>query len=199
MSFKKNKFEVIRKAISAEMLEYINYNVDILSEAAIRLKPPTPLNPYPYEDETVTKSFSWYSPLYAEALLKYLKPQISNVVDKNLVETYSYTRIYYNGAELSRHTDRPSCEYSITLCCKKTKDWPIYFETEDSTQVSVELNDGDLIVYKGDVLPHWRDLYEGNYHHQVFLHYVDINGKHGQMEEYDRRPCLGLSSNDRIR
>jgi hypothetical protein len=199
MTFKENNFEIVRKAISNDVLEYININIDVFTEMSLRNRPPTPLNPFPYGDIQTPESFSFYAPLYAESLLKYLKPLVSNIVDKNLVETYSYMRVYYNDAELERHVDRPSCEYSVTLCCKKTKDWPIFFETKDNIDISIELEEGDLIVYKGDLLPHWRESYEGDLHYQIFLHYVDINGKYGKMEEYDRRPCLGLSSNDRIR
>ena len=41
----------------------------------------------------------------------------------------------------------------------------------------INLKPGDGVIYKGHDIEHWREPYEGDYHMQVFLHYVDANGK----------------------
>ncbi len=41
---------------------------------------------------------------------------IGKIVGKNLVPQYTYARIYKNGSVLERHSDRPECQYSVTLC-----------------------------------------------------------------------------------
>jgi hypothetical protein len=46
---------------------------------------------------------------------------------------------------------------------------------------SVSLNKGDAIIYKGCDVEHWREPFNGDYHMQVFLHYVD---KHGKYSDY---------------
>ena len=51
---------------------------------------------------------------------------------------------------------------------------------------------GDMLIYRGDVVEHWREPLWGNNHAQVFLHY---NEKEGQYNiPYDGRPLLGMPS-----
>ena len=69
--------------------------------------------------------------------------------------------------------------------------WPIWFEDSDGKKVSVELQPGDMVIYKGCELDHWREPFKGKNHAQVFLHYNDETGKDGQ-QKYDGRWCLGL-------
>ena len=64
----------------------------------------------------VANSFAYYGSLASDSVLVLLKPLIEEKVGKRLHPTYSYLRIYYKDADLKRHTDRPSCEYSATLC-----------------------------------------------------------------------------------
>ena len=198
-SFEKDYFELIKGAISEELVEYVSDCFNIHEKTSLKYRPPTPLNPYPYGDNQCPNSFSWYASMYSESMLKYLKNKISTVVKKDIVETYSYVRIYYNQSILKRHKDRPSCEYSATLCIKKSTEWPIFFEKLNGETVSIDLNPGDMIVYKGDILNHWRDIYCGDYHQQIFLHYVDMNGLYAKSNEYDGRPMLGLSNTEKIR
>ena len=49
---------------------------------------------------------------------------------------------------------------------------------------------GDMIIYRGCELEHWREPYWGKNHAQVFLHY---NEKGGQYDiPNDGRPILGM-------
>lgn len=101
---------------------------------------------------------------------------VSSIYGDMLIPTYTYARWYKNGGTLERHSDRPSCEISITLNLKKDRDWPIYIETPSGKTASVELEQGDAMMYLGSYAKHWRDkITDGNIV-QVFLHYVDING-----------------------
>jgi hypothetical protein len=199
MSFDIDNYEVIRNCISSELVDFVSVCFDIQEKVGLRYRPPTPLNPYPYGDSQTPNSFAWYGSLHGDAMLRYLKPKISDVVGKQLVETYSYFRIYYNGAMLEKHVDRPSCEYSASICLKKSSNWTFMLENFEKQTVEIELNPGDMIVYKGDVLPHWREKHTGDLHYQLFIHYVDVNGPFGKQNEYDGRPVLGLGPNEKIR
>ena len=113
-----------------------------------------------------------------------------------LVPCYSYTRIYKYGDELKRHKDRPSCEISCTMNLGGDT-WPIFLEPsgeENKEGISVILNPGDILVYKGQLLEHWREPFQGYECTQVFLHYNNKNGPLGETNLYDRRPVLGLPS-----
>ena len=199
MSFQTKKYEVIRQAFSSDLLEFIQLNCDIHEQCMTYYRQPTPENPYPFGDPQSPNSYAWYGSIHGDALISLLKPKLSEITGKKLIETYSYWRAYYNGAILEKHKDRPSCEYSATICIKKGSiDWPIYFETEDGQEVGVELEPGDLIVYKGDHLSHWRDPYQGDRHVQIFVHYIDSEGLYKDTNVYDSRPRLGLDSGQKI-
>ena len=49
-------------------------------------------------------------------------------------------------------------------------------------------------VYSGCDLEHWRDTFNGNICHQVFLHYNHVDGPFAEKNRYDGRPSLGLPS-----
>jgi len=194
MTFKENKYQIIRNALSRDLINYININFEIHENANYFFRQPTLENPYPFGDGQSPNSFSWYSSIHSEAVLQFLKPTIEQITDTQLYESYSYARNYYRGAILEKHIDRPSCEYSATICISKDADWGICIENVDGDVAEIELYPGDMIVYRGDLLRHWRNPYQGKTHRQLFLHYVDANGKY-QNYKFDDRPMLGLPPN----
>jgi hypothetical protein len=101
---------------------------------------------------------------------------VSKLLGEEVLPTYTYARLYKNGSILERHRDRPACEISITLNLAKDVDWPIYFQRPDNSELSVELNPGDAILYLGCQADHWRNKFEGKEHVQLFLHYVRADG-----------------------
>jgi hypothetical protein len=125
----------------------------------------------------------------------------------NLIPTYSYARIYEKGSILKRHKDRPSCEISTTLNLGGDA-WPIFIDPTGSNNVideyknimkpnapagiKVDLEPGDMLVYSGCELEHWREEFTGNICAQVFLHYNHVNGQFKDNNLYDKRPLLGL-------
>ena len=193
--FKKKNYEVVRKAISKDMVQYLQVASKMHRECIEHNLPPSSSNPYPFNDGQSENSFSWYGPLHSEALLPFLEPLMSKVTGKKLLTSYSYTRTNFNCAIIPKHQDRESCEYSASLCIKKDVDWPFwieYFENGKSRQVSVELDCGDMLVYKGDILSHWREEFTGKEHVQIFLHFVDSEGPYAKSNFLDGRSKLGL-------
>ena len=49
-----------------------------------------------------------------------------------------------------------------------------------------------MLVYKGKLLEHWRDVFKGEDCAQVFLHYNNIATKGSKENIYDCRTHLGL-------
>ena len=151
-----------------------------------------------FEDKQAPGSYSLYGDPLMDALLQNSTDFVSNVINKELIPTYSYWRMYITNNELKRHKDRESCEFSTTLCLgydsSNVKDdnynWPIYIKTHGGKEKCVNLNTGDMVIYKGCDVEHWRNVYKGLNHAQVFLHYNEKNGKHGI--KYDDREFLGI-------
>ena len=136
--------KVIRNAITKETCEFISLNMDLLFH----------LVDYP-KDEYVSNSTGYYAPIFLESLLIHLQPLVEKTVSKKLYPSYSYGRIYYNNSILEKHKDRPPSEYGVSLCISKDIDWTIYFE-EDGKAIPYNLNETDMIVYKGMEYNHWR-------------------------------------------
>jgi hypothetical protein len=115
-----------------------------------------------------------YQP-FLNILCKKIK-NISDVMEESMLPTYTYARLYKNSEILEKHTDRPSCEISITLHLGGDHEWPIWMTKPNGEEVSIELKPGQAIMYQGMVSPHWRDEFEGTEYGQVFLHYVRGEG-----------------------
>jgi|TARA_E500000318_G_C3565808_1_gene215575 hypothetical protein len=129
-----------------------------------------------------------YSDKVFEALIMSKKNLMEELTNKKLMPTYSYWRMYTLGNSLKMHTDRPSCEYSVSVMISSDKTpWPFVAGDREYIQ-----KPGDAVVYKGCELPHGRPTaFEGDHHAQVFLHYIDVDGPH-QDWAFDSKPCLGL-------
>ena len=143
--------------------------------------------------EQVPNAHAKYADPAMETLMLHMHPQLEEITGLKLHPTYSFFRVYRNGHELTKHTDRPSCEISTTISFKYNYDsdkfqWPIYMAGNE-----VNLNPGDMVVYRGMELEHWRNplVYdEPVWHVQAFLHYVDANGPNADWK-YDRRKTPG--------
>ena len=146
-----------------------------------------------FDDSQAMGEYSKYGDLIFETLLLGKRKELSEMTQINLVPQYSYYRLYAEGSELVKHTDRISCEISVSLCLGYNShyNWPLYFEDKDGKEISVYLEPGDMVIYKGSELTHWRNPFKGENHAQVFLHYNDLNGQYGDTK-YDGRKGLGL-------
>ena len=142
-----------------------------------------------------------------ETLMMKALPVMEKHTELKLLPTYTYTRAYKKGDVLRRHKDRPSCQISTTLHLGG-EEWPIYIDPTGSDNVideykgilkpnapqgnRVDLKIGDMLVYSGCELEHWRKPFEGNVCVQTFLHYNDVDGRFGKENIFDKRPMLGI-------
>lgn len=124
----------------------------------------------------LTQTTTGDSFFYKDPLFQFLLNDKKHVVESNtnlkLHSTYSFWRCYTYDSELKKHTDRPSCEISVTVNIDSDKtEWPIFIGGD-----SITLNPGDGVIYKGCDVEHWREVFKGDYQIQAFLHYVNANG-----------------------
>ena len=203
MSFKKNKYTVIRQAISKDLASFIaNYfsmqkQVYDTCRAARYFSPfETILGYYEAENEQIPNTYSQYSNMAMETLLLKCQPDMEKATGLKLYPAYTYARIYKKGDELKRHKDRFSCEISTTMNIAGD-DWPIYLEPSGETGkkgIKVDLKQGDMLVYSGCELEHWREKFKGKECIQVFLHYNNRKTRGSRDNMFDKRPHLGLPS-----
>jgi len=194
MTFEKNKYEVVNNAISKEHARQCAIEFQMHYEYLHHITKGE-INDTQGDGQVPMFSYTSYAPYFGEALLVLLKPRIEQVVNKKLFPCYSYARIYFPGATMKIHTDRPSCEFSATLTLDVDGEvWPIYFLDLKKKRKELILDVGTMVVYKGDELEHWRSTMNGKItktQTQVFLHYVDANGPNKD-HIYDKRPFLGF-------
>ena len=103
--------------------------------------------------------------------------EVTNLVEEQVLPTYTYARIYKNGEVLNRHRDRPACEISLTLNIGGDAPWDIGIQKTNGEEVTLNLKQGDAMLYLGCTADHWRGTpFSGQNYSQVFLHYVRSNG-----------------------
>ena len=209
--FKKNHFLVIKEAVDPKVANFV-YNYFLMKKQVARTFFDTRYtSPFTTEfgvwnDEQVPDTYSHYADTAMETLLLSVQPKMEKLTGLKLNPTYSYARIYKKGDILHRHKDRFSCEISTTMNLGGD-DWPIYLENEknvgepddkkytaSSTNKGkkITLKPGDMLVYKGTILEHWREVFLGENCAQVFLHYNDVSSKDADKNIFDGRPHLGL-------
>ena len=212
MSFKTKKYQVIRQALSKELANFI-FNYMMLQRDAVdfmvKNQKVNPYNPFigTRVDKQVPGAYSKYGDWVMETLLMYMIPIMKAKTGMELLPTYSYTRLYEKGNILKRHKDRPSCEISTTLHLGGNE-WPIFLDPSGQNFVideyknihkpgapkgiRVDLKVGDMLIYSGCELEHWREPFQGNVCSQVFLHYNHANGPFAKTNLLDGRPLLGI-------
>ena len=192
-------YTVIRKAISEELAQFVYEYFLMKRKVARKFYDDRYISPFNYDwgvwnDEFVPETYSHYCDIAMDTLLKKLKPLMEDETGLKLYETYSYARIYKTGDELKRHKDRYSCEVSTTLNLGGDN-WPIYLEPsgkEGKEGNKISLRQGDMLIYKGCEVEHWRESFNGVNCAQVFLHYNDASDEKAEENRYDGRPFLGL-------
>lgn len=199
MSFEKDKYEVVRKAISREVASFCYAYLFNKRQVAQHLKDTNFISPYDkswgsWDDPGIPDTYSHYADLLMETLMIRTRPKMMAVTKLNLIPTYSYVRLYKYGDILERHKDRPSCEISCTMFLGG-EEWPIYLDStggHGNKGKKVILKAGDMLVYSGCDMEHWREEFEGETCAQVFLHFNNKEGKLLQSNAFDGRPMLGL-------
>ncbi len=212
MSFKKNKYQVLRNAISKDLAAFCYKYLQISAEADHWM-----LNNGVthsgnklvgnFNDPQVPNSYAKYADRVMETLLVDTIKVMQKKTGLRLVPTYSYCRLYRTGNILKRHKDRPSCEISTTLNLGGDP-WPILIDPTGSDNVideyknihkpgapkgvEVNLKPGDMLIYSGCELEHWREPFRGKLCGQVFLHYNHADGRFAKTNLYDKRPMLGI-------
>lgn len=199
--FKDNNYAVIQEAISSEVASFVYAYFQNKRAVAQYLQENKFLTPFDetwgtWNDAQIPNTYSHYADLAMETLMVRVMPIMKKVTELNLVPCYTYARIYKYGDELKRHKDRPSCEISCTMNLGGD-DWPIKLEPsgeKGKEGLTVNLKQGDMLVYRGTLLEHWREPFQGYDCGQVFMHYNDADGPFGESNINDKRPMLGLPS-----
>lgn len=164
--FDQNSYVVLQNVFSKQQcLNLSNYMFDLYAQNKLTKDDQCPMSDSFHSDN--------YSDGAVDIVIDPLAKIIENILHVPLLHTYTYARIYRPGETLKRHRDRPACEISATLTLNYDSEdiWPIFFK-----ETPVTLNIGDLAIYKGCDIEHWRPAFTGNWHVQMFIHYISASG-----------------------
>jgi len=211
LTFKKNKYLILKNVLSDDFADFLYKYLLLKRQVAQTMFEqraiPMGSTEWGYwDDSQVPNTFSSYGDMVMETLLVKLLPLMQKETNLKLYPNYAYLRIYKNGDILKRHKDRFSCQISTTLNLGGDS-WPIYLSPKENVGIpdgkkitvisnakgiKVDLKPGDMLIYRGMELEHWREPFEGENCAQVFLHYTDQKEKNAKENLFDSRPHLGL-------
>jgi len=202
--FKKNKYTIIKNAISKDLAIFIANYFLIKKQVYDTCRSTRYISPFeqmlgfyePSKTGQVPDTYAHYADIAMETLLLKCQPAMEKATGLKLYPAYTYARIYKKGDVLKRHIDRFSCEISTTMNLGGDP-WPIYLEPsgkKNKKGIKIDLNPGDMLVYRGEDLEHWREKFKGKECIQVFLHYNNSETPGAKDNIFDKRPHLGLPS-----
>tara|TARA_R110002096_G_scaffold103442_2_gene227781 strand:+ start:143 stop:763 length:621 start_codon:yes stop_codon:yes gene_type:complete len=200
-NFKKQKYLIIKKAISTDMANFIYGYFSFKRRVAKKFFEERYISPFNTEwgfwsDEQVPNTYCHYADIAMETLLERVKPKIEKETKLKLIPTYSFARLYKTGDILKRHKDRFSCEISATMFLGG-EPWELYIEPSGQNNkkgIKILQKPGDILIYSGCELEHWRETFKGKNCCQVFLHYNKAGSTQAKKNKFDRREFLGLPS-----
>ena len=134
-----------------------------------------------------------------------LTPTISRLAGRDLLPTYNYFRIYREGDVCLVHSDRPSCEHSVSLTLDYSDDevWDLQVASERTPRaqplaedfgsdrhVSIGMKVGDGVLYQGVHHRHGRITPNPNrWSAHLFLHFVERGGPY-EDHAFDKRVSM---------
>jgi hypothetical protein len=123
-----------------------------------------------------------------------LTPTMAELTGRDVLPTYNYFRIYRQGDICRVHSDRASCEHSLslTLGYSDGKPWELEIgsnpiaevqaprdEWGDEAHRAIPMEPGDAVLYQGVTHRHARVTPNPNrWSAHMFLHWVDRDGPH---------------------
>ena len=141
---------------------------------------------------------SCYAPPACSFVMKRIQPVLEELLGEELIPSYWFTTTYHQGGWMNCHTDRPSCEISVTMNICGDAAWPIKLKDLEGNKQAVVTPPGDGVAYLGTIVPHWRSpmrSHDNDRFMQLFLHFVRKNGQYADYA-YDRNEkCFQLLNN----
>lgn len=182
-TFRQRRYLLVKGILPRTILEYLKVYYAILIA-----------NNRFCNDNQCPSSLSLGGDTALDAVLEWVRPEVSRLVGFDLAPTYSYTRQYAKGDVLARHTDRAACEISVTVSIeipKRARPSIMFLKSPTSGETKVEMFEGDGCVYAGTEVEHWRERFRVGGYIQLFLHFIAKDGRNYPKLIFDERECLG--------
>jgi hypothetical protein len=119
---------------------------------------------------------------------------ISNVIGESVYPTFTFFASYRPGAILPPHRDREECEFSISLLLDFIPEpadecpWPIFVESpkHSNQSIPVHLGIGDLLLYRGRELRHYRNAFQEGEASTTWLFFYEPTANQTEINPSDK-------------
>ena len=190
MSFKKDKYEIIKNCLTNEVVEIIaGYT---LLKRSVHKKfidskyiPPLSVDWGTRNDRYVPDVYSCYADIMTETILQILRPKIEKIIKEKIFPVYSYYRIYEKDCIFPKFPNTKQFDISALLFVGGDK-CPLTL-IKNQKNVSVDLKPGDLLIYDGKEIIQEEKTFKGNNYIQLIFNYTNNKDL-----LWDGRPQLGL-------
>ena len=135
----------------------------------------------PYFDPERGNVLTCYAPPSCTYIMWRVKPILEELLGEELLPTYWFSTTYHKGGWMNCHTDRPSCEVSVTMNICGDAKWPIKLKDKVGKNRAVVTPVGHGVAYLGTEVEHWRSplrTHDNDRFMQLFLHFVRKNGQY---------------------
>jgi hypothetical protein len=136
-----------------------------------------------------------YAPPSCTFVMKRIQPVLENLLSEELIPSYWFSTTYHKGGWMNCHTDRPSCEVSVTMNISGDAAWPIKLKDKTGKNQAVITPPGHGVAYLGTEVEHWRSplrTHENDRFMQLFLHFVRKNGQYADYAYDKNDKCYTL-------
>ena len=201
-NFIKDGYEIVKGAISKEVAN-LSYDYLKLKSKCVN---------YYYENKFLDKekdvwywggfgddlvssenTYFTYSDIFLETIMSKIHTIMEEKTNLNLLPTFSYARIYKLGNQMHKHKDGNIGKVTSTMNLGGAI-YPIYItDTKKNEPIKIELEPGDMLIYKGEEFEHYRLKLEEEECAQAFFLYVPATQENLKYL-FDGRPHMGLSS-----
>jgi len=176
MNFKKNKYSIIKNSLSKEIIQVMTgYTLlkRTVYKTFVKNKYIAPLcvDWGKLEDNQANGIYSCYSDILTDTVLQILKPKVEKIIKEKIFPLYSYYRIYTKNDVLPKHLNTKQFYISCLLHIGKNK-FPITLNINNEEK-TINLNNGDLLIYRGGEVNQTKEMFGDNTAIQIFFYYTN--------------------------
>jgi len=145
-----------------------------------------------FEKEDIQSNcFKVHNEFISRILHYEMLPFINHIIGKKLKPTYTYMSFYTKGCDLPAHTDRPECQYTVSMVIDKPSgsNWNCYVDKNKQSVASkgtvsnldrnkcysIDCQAGGLMIFCGTNHAYFRDKLAYDYYNIMLLYYMDID------------------------
>ncbi len=186
VSFKTDGYVVVKNVLSRELTDFLSDYARFRARNNLRV----------LKNDSLAHVHREYGDPLMEMLLEKLTIAVEKATGIALWPTLSFYYTYKNGNQLLPHKDRGSCEIVAGLCIGADEkfigtegSWPLFLSINGHS-IPIHLNYGDMVIFKGHSVEHWREPFKGNWFVSAIFGYVEKDGPFSY-QKYDQRKALG--------